>query len=164
MYSLTTGPYIIRDYDGATIPMDTGNSDYLAYLDWVAAGNTPTPVPPVPLATVQAQVNAQINAKCIDLCLTCPFMGKVVQADVDSKIIILGIVILGAMPATAARWRTLDNTYLPMTYVLYQQLMGAISARIGAAYATSFGHQDNINALTDDASVLAYDWSTGWPT
>jgi hypothetical protein len=34
---------IIRTTDGATIPMNTDNTDYQAYLKWVAEGNTPLP-------------------------------------------------------------------------------------------------------------------------
>ena len=29
--------------DGAGIPFDPANTDYAAYLEWVAAGNTPLP-------------------------------------------------------------------------------------------------------------------------
>lgn len=32
-----------RDADGVNIPLDPANSDYAAYLQWLAAGNTPTP-------------------------------------------------------------------------------------------------------------------------
>ena len=34
---------ITRTSDGACIPFDPDNTDYQAYLKWVAEGNTPTP-------------------------------------------------------------------------------------------------------------------------
>ena len=34
---------IIRIKDGASIPMNPDNTDYQAYLVWVAEGNTPLP-------------------------------------------------------------------------------------------------------------------------
>jgi hypothetical protein len=34
---------IIRVTDGASIPFDPDNTDYQAYLKWVAEGNTPLP-------------------------------------------------------------------------------------------------------------------------
>lgn len=47
-YALTATPdTIIRTTDGAFIPNEERNADYRAYLDWIAAGNTPDPyVPP----------------------------------------------------------------------------------------------------------------------
>ena len=53
-YQLTTGDTILRLADNAFIPPDPANSDYAAYLEWVAAGNTPEPAPepePVPELT-----------------------------------------------------------------------------------------------------------------
>jgi hypothetical protein len=43
MYKLTNSTNIIRA-DGACIPNNPANTDYVDYLDWVAAGNTPDPV------------------------------------------------------------------------------------------------------------------------
>lgn len=34
------GPIIRRVSDGASIPPDPQNTDYVAYLEWVAEGNT----------------------------------------------------------------------------------------------------------------------------
>jgi hypothetical protein len=49
MYKLFKDPvtnevtYIQRLSDGACIPFDPDNTDYQAYLKWVAQGNTPLP-------------------------------------------------------------------------------------------------------------------------
>jgi len=42
MYQLTKEGYmILRATDGAYIPVNEDNTDYQAYLAWIAEGNTP---------------------------------------------------------------------------------------------------------------------------
>jgi hypothetical protein len=53
-YQLTASDCILRLADNAFIPPDPANTDYAAYLEWLAAGNTPEPAPepePVPELT-----------------------------------------------------------------------------------------------------------------
>jgi hypothetical protein len=57
MYQLTTGDTILRLADNAFIPPDPANTDFAAYLEWVAAGNMPEAAPehepPLALTTEQ---------------------------------------------------------------------------------------------------------------
>ena len=34
---------VIRTSDGASIPFDPANTDYIAFLKWIEEGNVPTP-------------------------------------------------------------------------------------------------------------------------
>lgn len=47
LYKLTT--FGVLRNDGAQIPRDNTNRDYIAFLKWVVEGNTPDPADPEPV-------------------------------------------------------------------------------------------------------------------
>lgn len=59
-YTLNPNGGVIRDSDGAFIPADPLNTDYAAYLAWVATGNIADPVPSPPAPT-QDQLIKQLT-------------------------------------------------------------------------------------------------------
>ncbi|MDP2369345.1 hypothetical protein [Rhodoferax sp.] len=62
MYKLTKTPSVIhRIADGASIPADPENRDYVDYLAWVAAGNAPELA--MPLAEQRADAVKKIDAE-----------------------------------------------------------------------------------------------------
>lgn len=65
IYTITTGAdHVTRVADGATIPADPDNSDYAAYLAWVAEGNSAEVLPePHPTAAERAETAASAAAR-----------------------------------------------------------------------------------------------------
>lgn len=62
MYQLTQSSTVLRLPDNALIPNDPANIDWQAYQEWLAAGNTPNPVPESVLA---GEVRAQRDSLLI---------------------------------------------------------------------------------------------------
>ena len=49
-YQLTNSTSVIRTEDGACIPNDPANRDWVEYQEWLADGGEPDPAPPLPPA------------------------------------------------------------------------------------------------------------------
>ena len=125
--------------------------------------DAPPPDPSIALNAAKVYKKNVVKAYRDNLLALTPFEGKQIQSDLASKMQISTVADSGAMPDYAAYWRTADNSYLPMTLALFVQLKQAIMAREGAAFVNSGKLQDEIDALTDLATVNAFDITQGWP-
>jgi uncharacterized protein DUF4376 len=99
-----------------------------------------------------------------------PFMGKVIQFDPRSEAKITGGHALardardGLIPWPADfRWRTADNTFLPLTMEQMLQLGQTAAGIADAMLKRGWAHKDAIEAMTEPAAVQAYDITAGWP-
>jgi len=54
--------HVIRNADGACIPLNDANRDYLEYLAWVDAGNTPDSPPPPTVTDIIGRFMPQLQA------------------------------------------------------------------------------------------------------
>jgi hypothetical protein len=87
MYQLTSSTSILRA-DGACIPADPQNTDYAAYLAWVAEGNTPdpadVPAPPSALEQIKELETTQLLPR-----ITREFMLGLSEATYPPEILVL---------------------------------------------------------------------------
>jgi len=91
MYKLTNSISILRLSDGASIPADTDNNDYVDYLRWLSNGNTPTPADtPDPklqaAADIQALESGDMISRLVREYLLADLEAKAVKSGVDPRI------------------------------------------------------------------------------
>lgn len=81
-YTVTQSGIVSRDSDGAHIPADPANTDYAAYLMWVAAGNIAAQLPEPPMTWIGFQQLAQAELSKSDL--TMARIGEAVALGLNS--------------------------------------------------------------------------------
>lgn len=174
-YKLTTTDTIIRLADGASIPADPANTDYVAYLAWLAEGNTPEPAPQDSIesrrATVWEKVKAERKRRTEGGVLVNTHW---FQTDSDSRIQFLRLdqkasaaLAAGGQPTdilTVAGqgiyWKTYDNGLVPMTVALAQGIALAVEVLDALAFARGEQLRTQIEVSGNPESI---DISTGWP-
>jgi hypothetical protein len=165
MYTLTTGATIIRESDGAHIPLDPANSDYAAYLAWVAEGNTASSLD---LAIVRAQKVASLTAGYVAATqqsvsfTNAAGVSKMYQADSDSQDILTkaatGYAFAGDVP-TGFYWKSEDNTPVPFTLADLKGLYLAMLTQGDAAFLKLQVLKAQVAAAQTAQAVQAVTWS-----
>ena len=165
---------IIRTSDGANIPLDVGNTDYAAYLTWVAAGNTPDPDPNYTIDAVRASVWQKIKEQRDSRKSGGVFVdSQWIHTDDSSRIQWLGIKDTARDNITAGgkmtdviqmmgqnlMWKTLDNTFVAVTNQLAFDVVAATKNLDAILFAQAETKRAAVYAMTDPAS---YDTTTGW--
>lgn len=112
MYQLTRSG-VLRLADGAFVPADLANADWLAYLAWWEAGGNPVPAPAPPVVTPQVVSRFQAKAALMQI-------GRLAQvealmADPDTPALARlvwaeGIEVRRASPTVAAMGQALGLT------------------------------------------------------
>lgn len=116
-YAFTTEGYILRS-DGALIPLDFSNDDYMTFVNWVAAGGQPTPPPTPPppvvispgdfLARFTANEQTAVQTACLasaqlQLGLTVGLaLGQIDLGGVTLQTWMAGLVAVGAITQARA--------------------------------------------------------------
>lgn len=90
-------------------------------------------------------------------------VGKVIDTDEGARTQQLGLVMMGASLPSGLLWKFADNTLVPMTPTLAQEVMATTAARDMAVFSVAETYRAQINAMTDWQAVLALDISGGWP-
>jgi hypothetical protein len=145
-----------------SFPFSPGNSDYAAYQAWLAEGNTPEPADKPTLAEIKTAKWEAIKAERERRTLSGGYQagGKWFHSDLISRGQQLGLNVLNGSVPPGIMWKTMDGSFIEMTWALAQQILAAASQSDRAIFLAAEAHRAAMEASADPAN---YDFSGGWP-
>jgi hypothetical protein len=82
------------------------------------------------------------------------------HSDDSSRIKYLGLMMMGANIPQNLMWKTMQNTFVPMTQTLAAQIFGTIASFDSNTFIKAEQHKA---AMQQSIDPLNYDYSSGWP-
>lgn len=159
-YALIYNSTSVLRSDGALIPDAAGNTDWQAYQTWLAAGNTPTPVP---LSVYQSQQRAKVSAGCAativggfqSSALGSPYT---YPSDNNTQANVSSLVAAGNGGSIWCGNASNVWTFMAHTEAQATQVQKDMSAFIQAQQTRYAGLVAQIDAATTPAEVEAINW------
>lgn len=90
-------------------------------------------------------------------------VGKIIDTDEGARTQQLGLVLMGTSLPQGLLWKFADNTLVPMTPALAQEIMQTTAERDIAVFAVGEAYRSQINVMTDWQAILDFDILSNWP-
>jgi hypothetical protein len=151
-YQLTSETTIVREIDLAFIPADPRNVDYMAYLSWVAQGNT---ADPAPLPTADQELDTKLANGLALTSTGTPALNGTYALDETSagQIYQIGLYAsqIGTFPSGGTTQAYPDITGTPHTFTIaeFVAFLQAVAALI--------------SAMNNQAAIMAHGGTPVWP-
>lgn len=138
MYKLTNTTSILRLEDGAIIPNDPANTDFAAYLAWLAEGNTPEPVDPPTQEQLLAKAKAQRQA-LVDAIIVTTTSGKKFDGDELSQDRMNKAISVAAITGlTSCTWVLAGNVPTIVTVNELKEALALSFQAMGAVWSAPY--------------------------
>lgn len=158
MYKLTQENYVIsgdsRFSISDTVDYPNTNPHYLAYKEWLAAGNTPEAADPAPV-TAETIASRRYQAEVAGITLN----GVQIDTDDRSKLLINGAALEATIdPSYVMQWKT-PGGFVELTG---EQVIG-IARAVRAHVQACFDREAELLAAVADGSITDQMLQEGWP-
>jgi len=156
------------------VPIDPANSDYQAVQAWISAGNVPDPA--FTLDEIRNFVKNNVHQKRMQLendGIIIIGSGGTTQYLLDTSLVgrnnlanTIHSFQLGILDTTAdtVNWKFKDGTFVNVNYDTLVEMAGFVTQYIEGLFNAEQQHYVNIDGLTTETDLRAYDVTLNWPS